>query len=521
MNRAAIYVRVSTDQDAQRYSPEHQLEACKEYAADNGLVTDDTLVYNDAGLSGTEMGNRHDVKRLLNDARTGKFDAVMFTAVSRFGRDMADVFAMKKKLESTYGIRIISIEEGYDSDVEGRNSDMVFTVHAMLAAHKSQEMSIAIKRGLRQSAKRGRHIGNVVPYGYVKNAEKQLIPNATETAIVRDIFKLYLDGYGSNAIAQQLNLRGIPTATKTRKGKNTQWQGSTITNILHNEVYIGKLIAHRWQVATNFEVSRRVDSTVKLQSMRDADDWVVVEDAHEPIIDRETFSRVQELMNKKATNKGINRTSNLLAGLMTCKHCGGSMIVSGRNKRGSKGNEYKYVVCAKIRRIGKFACQNHHSVKYEYLLNEILRTLRLLSDSKRDVDSIAKAVLDRVSSDRQKSQGQIDAAKRQLEENRAQQRKNLEAFTTNLFALELIEQRQRELLQEADRLIKEISRLEAEEQREQDTTRKFDEILKSLDIFSNLNNYDEMTQRIALRKVIDHIEFDCEGRVDVRFAWMA
>ena len=521
MNRAAVYVRVSTDQDAQKYSPEHQLEACREYAESEGLTTDDTLVYNDAGLSGTEMENRHEVKRLLNDARNGKFDAVLFTAVSRFGRDLADVFTMKKRLETIYGVRIVSIEEGYDSAVEGRNSEMVFTVHAMLAAHKSQEMSIAIKRGLRQAAKKGRHIGNVIPYGYVKNADKQLIPNPSEASIIKDIFKLYLDGNGSKSIAELLNHRGIPTATKTRKGKDTLWQASTINAILHNDVYVGRLIAHRWQIATNFEVSRKADSAVKRQSVRDEDEWVVIDGAHEAIIDVATFNRVQEVMSKKATNKGIKRTSNLLAGLMTCKDCGGSMIVSGRNKRDGNGNEYKYVVCAKIRRIGKYACKNHHSVKYEYVLNGILDSLRSLAESNRDLNEIAVAIMERARGGKEDSQERLETMKRQLVENQDQQMKNLEAFSTGLFPQELVEQRQRKLMQEAERLNKEISRVEAFEQLEQDATRQIGEIRESLDIFKNLNDYDEMTQRLALRKIMDSIDFDGTGNVEVRYSWHA
>ncbi len=167
--RAAIYVRVSTDHEEQKLSPENQIATCREHADELGLdVSNRTLVYNDAGISGTEMLNRPEVQRLVADARLGRFDAVLFTAISRFARDLSDALALKKRLETVYGIRIISVEEGYDTAIEGRNSEMVFTVHAMLAAHKSEEMSKAIRRGLRQSAKKGRHIGSVTPYGYLE-----------------------------------------------------------------------------------------------------------------------------------------------------------------------------------------------------------------------------------------------------------------------------------------------------------------------------------------------------------------
>jgi site-specific DNA recombinase len=521
VKRAAIYVRVSTDQDAQKYSPEHQLEACREYAESEKLKTDDTLVYNDAGLSGTELENRHEVKRLLSDARNGKFDAVLFTAVSRFGRDLADVFAMKKKLEAVYGIRIVSIEEGYDSAIEGRNSEMVFTVHAMLAAHKSQEMSRAIMRGLRQAAKKGRHIGNVIPYGYTKNVEKQLIPDPKSTSIVKEIYNMYLDGMGSKTIAENLNSRGIPTATKARKGKETLWQASTINAILHNEVYIGRLIAHRWQIATNYEVSRKADLAVKRQSVRDEDEWVVIEGSHEAIIDADTFNRVQNIMDKKATNKGIKRTSNLLAGLMKCKECGGSMIVSGRSKRSGKSNEYKYIVCARTRRIGKYACSNHHSVKYEYVLNGVLDSLRSIAQSNRDLDEIAAAVMERARDGKEETRERLETLRRQLEENQEQQMKNLEAFSTGLFPQEIVEQRQKKLMEESEHLKREITRCEQSEQVEKDAAHRLESIRESLNVFKNLNDYDKMTQRIALRKLVDVMEFDAAGNITVKYSWLA
>jgi site-specific DNA recombinase len=522
LNRAAIYVRVSTDQDSQKFSPENQLEACKEYAESVGLHTDDTIVYNDAGLSGTEMENRQAVQRLLSDARSGKFDAVLFTAVSRFGRDMADVFTMKKKLESVYGIRIISIEEGYDSAVEGRNSEMVFTVHTMLAAHKSKEMSVAIKRGLRQAAKKGRHIGNVVPYGYTKNANKQLIPIPSEASVVKNIFTMYLDGSGSKTIAQQINLMGVPTASASRNGKSTLWQASTINTILHNDVYAGRLIANKWQNEINYEMSRQTDSAVKRQSIRQQDDWVIIENAHEAIIDEETFNRVQDLMEKKATNKGIKRTSNLLAGLMTCRNCGGSMIVTGRSKRRGDGDYYyKYVVCAKTRRIGKFACENHHTIKYEYVLDGVLQSIRSLARSKRDIDEIAAAILEKVNLGHGESKVRLETIQRELDENQEQQMKNLEAFSSGLFPQELIEQRQRKLIATAERLRTELNRIEATEQQELDATKKLEAIRASLDIFNNLDEYDEMTQRISMRKLIDRIQFDADGNVEVHYSWLA
>ncbi|MCY0897300.1 MAG: recombinase family protein, partial [Alicyclobacillaceae bacterium] len=126
--RAAIYVRVSTDSDAQKDSPDNQIATCKEYAQEHDMTVSSEFIYNDAGVSGTEMEQRREVQRLLHDARCGRFDVVLFVAISRFSRDLSDALQMKKRLETVYGIRMVSIEEGYDSAIDGRNSEMVFTV---------------------------------------------------------------------------------------------------------------------------------------------------------------------------------------------------------------------------------------------------------------------------------------------------------------------------------------------------------------------------------------------------------
>ncbi|MCY0875095.1 MAG: hypothetical protein OWT28_02295, partial [Firmicutes bacterium] len=99
--------------------------------------------------------------------------------------------------------------------------------------------------------------------------------------------------------------------------------------------------------------------------------------------------------------------------------------------------------------------------------------------------------------------------------------KNLEAFSSDLFPHELVERRQRHLMQEAEHLSQEISRLEASAQLEQNATHKLDQIQQSLNIFKHLEDYDEMTQRLAVRKLIDRIEFDGEGNIEVRYSWLA
>ncbi|PWI58872.1 recombinase family protein [Sulfoacidibacillus thermotolerans] len=520
MQRAAIYVRVSTEHEAQKDSPEHQVAACLEYATIVGLTTTPEFIYNDAGLSGTEMENRTEVKRLIRDARQGKFEAVLFTAISRFSRDMADAFHMKKKLESIYGIRLISLEEGYDSAIDGRNNEMVFTVHAMLAAHKSKEMSAAIKRGLRQSAKKGRHIGNIPPFGYQKTHDRRLQPEPEEAEVVREIFRLYLAGFGAKAIAQTLNARGIPTTLKRRYEKPVLWQASTITAILHNPVYLGTLIAHKWTTARHIEDSRRRDIPVKHPVVRAPSEWIFIEHAHEPIIDAQTFQRVQELLAKKAKNRGIKRSTNLLAGLMYCKNCGGKMLVSTSNSsHNKKKTPYKYIVCSKIRRIGKSACSNHLLTKYDEFLDALIAHLKQYSSSEFQDSLQLTDLLSKIGQVEPTLPAKIAQLQNELANNHKEQLANLRAFRQGLFPSEVIARGQSELMEQAKRLQTEINHLQAEHTERACLQNQLRDSAVSINPFAQMELFDAMTQRLLLIQTISKIEFSSDGSIAVVFTW--
>ncbi|MFD1674954.1 recombinase family protein [Alicyclobacillus fodiniaquatilis] len=512
--RAAIYVRVSTDHAEQKLSPENQIATCQEYAADLGLeVIDPTLIYNDAGISGTEMLNRPEVQRLVADARLGRFDAVLFTAISRFARDLSDALALKKRLETVYGIRIISVEEGYDTAIEGRNSEMVFTVHAMLAAHKSEEMSKAIRRGLRQSAKKGRHIGNVTPYGYLKGPDKHLIPNPETQGIVSDIYDMYLSGLGSRSIATKLNQRGIPAA------RGGTWQNSTINAILRNPVYKGSIVASKWRNDVDITLSRIMDRKIKRWQTRDEDDWVMVDDAHPPIIDKERWEAVQAMLSTKERHKAMKRTTgNMLAGLMRCAECGGAMCVrSGKANR--NGQPYKYVACLAVGRVSKDACCNHRKHKYYEILQAVIDPLRRMAMSPELQAEMAERFVGRVEgADWDSREQEVSKA---LEKNKKRQLKLVQMMTDDDDSLdsEVLAQHYADLRAEQERLTMQLSEVAAAREQQAELVNRTKEIAEIVSIFDHLDEYEPIMVRTALSTLIGGIKFYADGRVQVEYTW--
>lgn len=467
--RAAIYVRVSTDSDAQRDSPLHQVQTCREYAESIGLMTCDELIYSDAGLSGTELEQRAEVRRLLADARLGRFEAVLFTAISRFSRDLSDAFSMKKKLELVYGIRLISIEEGYDTQIDGRNNEMVFTVHAMLAAHKSKEMSLAIRRGRRQSARRGRHTGNHSPYGYQKTKEKQLKPDPMTAPIVQQIFEWYRSGASTRQIAARLNQGRIPTARQLQGRELSYWQSSTVHAILRNEVYVGRIVANRWTKKVDVEQSRHYDRKVQKVSLRSKGDWVVVEDAHPPIIPNDLFELVQaRLHHKEHSVVKTGSGSNLLSRVVVCGDCGSAMVMTGNHGFNATGEvrRYRYLVCSRAKRVGRKACANHHSIPYPALVQALLDTLQDMLRKEPQLELLTSRPADTQVEPQITDAGiqvELHRIELELQHNKQRQRENLRAYQEGLFEHGLIAEAQKRLLEEAKGLERDYASLRQRE----------------------------------------------------------
>lgn len=519
--KAAIYVRVSTDSESQRDSPLHQVETCREYASTLGLETSGDLVYNDAGLSGTELEHRTEVKRLLHDARHGLFEVVLFTAISRFSRDLSDAFSMKKKLESVYGIRLISIEEGYDTSVDGRNNDMVFTVHAMLAAHKAKEMSVAIRRGRRQAAKRGRHTGNHSPYGYQKTKDKRLQPDPQTAPIVVQVFEWANAGYSTRQIAQELNQRQVPTASQLQGKGLTRWQSSTIHAILHNEVYVGRIVANRWTKQRDIEQSRQYDRQVRKLSLRSDAEWVIVDSAHPPLVSRDLFNSVQALLQRTGQANSRHPTLvNLMAGLAVCGECGSNMVLTGSQRRSQTGEvrKYRYLVCSRAKRFGQSACTNRVSVPYLLLTQNVLRALSEMWNAELlhsagicAQDPAEKIHLGLSFEELEKYRRDLSMIEERLKKNKQRQRNNLQAYQEGLFTQDVIAEEQTTLLKEAHFLEEERKRLKR--QLSADDVTKRPESMR--DCWNGESDSSLTWQRMVLTTLVEQIVILSTGHIRV------
>lgn len=517
MKRAAIYVRVSTTKASQKDSPEHQASVCRERARQMNFAVSENSIYEDRD-TGTTIIDRPSIQQLLEDARRRQFDVVIFAAMSRFARDTADALDLKRKLVNALGIRLISLDEGYDSGVD--LDELKFTIMSAVNQKFSESISESSRRGKRESAAKGNFTGSKAPYGYqrlVTDKSKTLVPDKETMHVVQTIFQLYTaNKMGEKAIVNYLNDKGIH-APKTKL-----WGLSTVQGILQNEAYIGSNTFCKYEIKKFFPDINNMADRRKIQVKRDKSEWrkAMDPDTHDAIIDKETFWLAQKLRLERGGGQrgGIRNKANVFAGMIKCAHCGLAMVSmkSKSRKSDSQGREYRYLICSKRRRQGDAGCKNDYWLPYYPFRDELLE---LLSSTFRNIASAEELF--------EKHKGLIQIDQRDME---VEIKKLNKAITMNrdcLFKLrkakmlgeiEDDEQYEHEKMT-YEREIKEfenrLSRLVAEQQKQTDLTELYESVMEMLDELLDLEfeQFDEM--QLILKRLISEITVDLNGEIKV------
>lgn len=305
---AAVYIRVSTD-DQTEYSPDAQLVEIRKYAAAHSYIIPDQFIFVDDGISGRNTVKRDSFNRMIGVAKTKPkpFDAILLWKFSRFARNREDSVVYKSMLRKQLGIDVISVSEPVGDD------KMSVLIEAMIEAmdeYYSINLAEEVRRGMSEKARRG-ELQASPSFGYSVK-DNILTPIEPEASYVKEIFQRYLDGAGFFAIAKWLNSLGVTTH------RGNKFENRTVEYILRNPVYIGKL---RWNPTG--------------RSNRDFDDeHIILADAgHQPLIDMETWDAVQKAIKaQKAVLPYHARPSydrkDWLSGIVRCASCGATLIFS-------------------------------------------------------------------------------------------------------------------------------------------------------------------------------------------------
>lgn len=357
--KTAVYVRLSIEnsgKDDDGDSIENQTSICKEYIAEHpDLKLFD--IYEDNGKKGTHF-DRPEFQRMMEDVKGGKVQCILVKDLSRFGRDYIEAGQYLEKIFPFLGVRFISITDGYDSltsdDAEGA---LMIPLKNMMNDVYAKDISRKIITSFRARQEKGEYLPAFPPYGYVKSKTRAYRYEVDEAVApyVRMIFEWKAAGVSHNEICKRLNDMGAVTPAKRKvelgiwhaeKYKHTVWYGRTLIDILKNITYTGTLVYGK--------MPKSLYQGIKCHRAK-PEEWRTIPDAHEAIISRELYDKVQEMFEARAKDMQERmdkhaplreRITNHFRGKIYCGDCGKRMrFVKANNRHIPMDQEHSYYVC--------------------------------------------------------------------------------------------------------------------------------------------------------------------------------
>lgn len=315
-------------------------------------------IYIDDGATGTNF-NRPAFQRMIADIEVGKVNCVIVKDLSRFGRDYIDTGRYLERYFPDNNVRFISITDNIDSMKQAY--DMLLPIKNIFNEQYARDISKKVHASMKAKQKAGEFIGAFASYGYKKSPsdKNKLLIDEYAAEVVRRIFHLYLKGCGKIHIASILNEEGIvcPSEYKKINGDNYRnsnrlhttfyWTYSTIDRFLQNEMYIGNMVQGK--------TSQRMRGKARAMNR---DDWVIIENTHEAIIDMDTWKKVQDLLKRRTRNLDLNTNMSIFAGFLKCGDCGRALSKKlGRLMNNEQRIDY---YCGSYVRSGRGYCTPHH-----------------------------------------------------------------------------------------------------------------------------------------------------------------
>ena len=332
----AIYARVSTEHEAQISALGNQIQ----YYDDLFEKHPEWELYDryiDEGITGTSVKKRKNFMRMMQDASKNKFDLIVTREVSRFARNTVDTLQQTRILRRE-GVEVYFTEDNIWT-MNDEDGELRLTIMATLAQNESKKTSVRVKAGQMISFKNGVLYGNGNILGYDRIG-KEYVVNELQARTVRRIFDLYLDGNGVRKIQFVLEKEGHLTATGL-----TKWQPGNISRILRNPFYCGTIV-YRKQFVPDFLEQKKINNFGEV-------DKVIVEGRHNPIVTKEQFEKVQQILSSKSEsvhNKGCRGkkiSKDVWCRKMKCE-CGSSYNRVAWHKS-SEGPQYAYQCYSQIR----------------------------------------------------------------------------------------------------------------------------------------------------------------------------
>ena len=391
----ALYERLSHDdeQQGESNSISNQKRILEDYVLSHGMTV--FRHFTDDGISGTRF-DRPGFQAMIEEVRNGNIEACIIKDMSRFGRDYLQVVTYMEELRKN-DTRLIALNDNVDTQ---KGDDEFTPFRNIMNEWYARDTSKKVRSAFQAKNLAGKHTSSAVPYGYLKseNNKDQWVIDPVAAPIVKRIFQMTMEGKGPYQISQILSDEHIEIPAyyhqklgiglwQTREIKYPyQWGSSTIVHMLENPSYLGH--------TCNFKTRKHFKD--KKSHYVDQDQWTIIENTHEAIIDQETFDNVQRL------RKNIRRypdgwgEAHPLGGLLYCADCGGKMYVHRTNN----GKRIAQFTCSEYGKIPVGSrCPTQHRVNADVVMTLVKETLReIINFSKEDEDEFVKLVRNAVES---------------------------------------------------------------------------------------------------------------------------
>ena len=403
--KAALYCRLSVDDGnfGGSVSIETQKILLEQYCKDHKIT--DYKFYCDDGCSGTNF-DRPSFKKMLSDIDEGKINLVIVKDLSRFGRNYVEAGMYVQRFTDS-NIRFIAADDNYDSLVN--SDDLLFPIKNVVNEMYARDVSKKTKAAKKAKARDGQFIGSKAPFGYKidPNDRHHLIVDEPAAQVVKRIFRLASEGVGYNKMAKifreekvltpiaYFNLNNPDYFKSDYWHKEFDWHVTSIRAILNNEVYLGKLVYGKQR-------NKSMKSKEKVRNPKE--DWIVVENCHEPIITQELWDTVHKILNAKH-RPAKAREVQMFAGLLYCSDCGHCLTYSQKQRK--DGSYHGAYSCWMYKTHGKEYCASHYitfDTIYELVLIDIQRNL---FQYRKNTDKFKSILSRKYQSDSQKQAEQI------------------------------------------------------------------------------------------------------------------
>ena len=403
--KAALYCRLSVDDGnfGGSVSIETQKILLEQYCKDHKIT--DYKFYCDDGCSGTNF-DRPSFKKMLSDIDEGKINLVIVKDLSRFGRNYVEAGMYVQRFTDS-NIRFIAADDNYDSLVN--SDDLLFPIRNVVNEMYARDVSKKTKAAKKAKARDGQFIGSKVPFGYKidPNDRHHLIVDEPAAQVVKRIFRLASEGVGYNKMAKifreekvltpiaYFNLNNPDYFKSDYWRKEFDWHVTSIRAILNNEVYLGKLVYGKQR-------NKSMKSKEKVRNPKE--DWIVVENCHEPIITQELWDTVHKILNAKHRPAKAGEVQ-MFAGLLYCSDCGHCLTYSQKQRK--DGSYHGAYSCWMYKTHGKEYCASHYitfDTIYELVLIDIQRNL---FQYRKNTDKFKSILSRKYQSDSQKQAEQI------------------------------------------------------------------------------------------------------------------